>query len=175
MLLKEKKKCQADSAAGLYDSAVSSGGAVAVLAGAGHFAACELAGIKNFRLLVGVSGGAICTALRALGRTPKELLHMAVEEDFSSHLSFKGGVFGSVNQVGRWRQAIANLRKLVAMRESDLSSGSESLDDETWSSTGLLGTAGLGRFIQKNADECGLISMPSSFSSQPTRNGWQFS
>lgn len=129
-------------------SAVSSGGAVAVLAGAGKHAACQLAGVE-FDLYFGVSGGAIVNALRALGRTPQELLHLALEEDFSSHVSIKGGVFGSLSEtrnIINMAQRLICLSKLNAVEQAQFVSR-----EESWSGTGLLGTKGIGDFVSKHA------------------------
>lgn len=141
-----------------FSYAVSSGGTVSVLAGAGGFSACQLAGITEFKGLFGVSGGAIITALRALGRTPNELLHMAVEEDFSKHVAIKGGVLGPLYSQGRRkRQLIDALKRLVRIKTSPVAERAAIMgDEENWSSTGLLGTSGLGKFIQSNAVATGL-------------------
>lgn len=60
------------------------GGSRAILGSAGAIYACDMAGIKEWETLGGVSGGSIPTVLLAGGYTPAQLLKYAVELDFSS-------------------------------------------------------------------------------------------
>lgn len=133
-----------------YHIHISSGGVVSVLAGIGAFAAISIAGVKvNF--MGGVSGGSIVTAFRALGFTDKEMMHIGIHDDFSDHISAKGGIFGSVGELRDMRLKAARL--IQRFRSGKVSTEEFS---ETWHATGLLGTVGLGNFIDKKAAEKGL-------------------
>lgn len=129
---------------------VSSGGVVSVLAGIGVFCACKIAGV-DVRFVGGVSGGSIVTAIRALGFTEEEMVHIGIHDDFSNHISAKGGIFGSIGELKRIRKIAGDLLKRA--RESKVT---EEEICETWHSTGLLGTVGLGDFFKKKAAEKGM-------------------
>ncbi len=153
-------------------SAVSSGGTVAVLAGAGKHSACQLAGIDSFSLYYGVSGGAIFNAMRALGRSPKDCLHMAIFEDFSSHVSIRGGILGSFSE---FKELVGAAKRLARISAAPAEERADLIGDETWLGTGILGTKGLGEFIKKNARETGLgESWPETYCTMATlKNGSQ--
>lgn len=69
-----------------------SGGSRAILAGAGAILALNVAGHKRFKSVGGISGGSIPTVLLASGRDAKELMHQALDIDFSSMLTRHGGI-----------------------------------------------------------------------------------
>lgn len=134
-------------------AAVSSGGVVAALAGAGMHSAWQMAGLKEPALYFGVSGGAIVSALRAVGKTPKELLHLCIEEDFSTLLSRKGGAPRNL----RGKKRLANL---LLRRDPDSilqeAMDSDILDEEEKGSfNGFLSTAQLGQYINEIARSSG--------------------
>lgn len=134
----EKDKTEKDKTG--YEIVFSSGGAASVLAGAGAYAACQLAGIRKFRRIGGVSGGAILGSVIAAGITAREGLHLAVETEFGEHVNFKHGIYKSVRR--KLREARRVLKKTPAVKEFY-----GDRDYAEWPSTGLLGTCGLGRYI----------------------------
>ena len=131
---------------------VSSGGVIAILAGAGTNAAHTLARL-NVRHRFGASGGAIYTAVAATGRSTPQILRIAIEEHFGDNLDIAGGVLGGVGELKRrlgkavrlWRSKPAERAKILQEEDTD-----------TWLGTGLLGTTKLGKFIQRQADATGL-------------------
>lgn len=148
--------CKTDFAS--YHYVVSSGGTVATIAGAGGLSALDFASGGGGRLKLGsiggVSGGSIVAALYAIGMTPKELLHMALEEDFSRHITIKGGFFGPLSQM---KQLICAIRMRIRMSCDVACEHGEMLgDDVGWASTGLFGTSRLGQLIQRRAYQTGL-------------------
>jgi hypothetical protein len=145
------------------DFDVSSGGVISVLAGAGSLSALELAGV-NLRMRGGASGGAIVTALSAIGRTPKELLRLGITEDFGAKVDLNGGILGSLETAKR------TLRNLIRKYSKD--QRIELLtNEENWLTTGLLGTVNLGIFIEKHAAELGMSNTwPENYWTVATKN-----
>jgi len=60
------------------------GGSRAILGSAGAILACDMAGVKDWKTLGGVSGGSVPTVLLAAGYSPAELLRYSIDLDFSA-------------------------------------------------------------------------------------------
>ncbi|MBX9572437.1 MAG: patatin-like phospholipase family protein [Candidatus Obscuribacterales bacterium] len=125
-----------------FELAISSGGATSALAGAGTLLACELAGIRSFRRIGGVSGGSLVTVLRSLGVPNVELVKMALTTEFSDHLCLKHGIAGAL-------KALRNFGRV----ETECHEGGDTYT--TWQMTGLYGSDGLGALIEAKAMEVG--------------------
>ncbi|MBX9571273.1 MAG: patatin-like phospholipase family protein [Candidatus Obscuribacterales bacterium] len=122
------------------DLIISSGGAAAVLGGTGSIAACQLAGLMNFRRIGGVSGGSIVAVLTAAGLPASQLLHMTLETSFSDHLKPEhGSMFRLLKLIGR------GLKRELAPEHIRV--------DQVNSRHGLYGTDTLGHFIEKMVAE----------------------
>lgn len=148
-----------------YDLAVSSGGATSVLAGTGTFLACHLAGIRKFRRIGGVSGGAIFSSIASSGITCKNLLHLTLDTDFGKHVSVQDGVLKAIRK---------GYRRLRQGRFSRFAGKAFRKDHEEWTATGLLGSNGIGEFILRNARAHGITGWPESFWTMATaRDGAQ--
>lgn len=146
-----------------YEIALSSGGAAATLAGVGTMLACHIAGITKWRRISGISGGSIVASLRAVGLDASNLLHVALETDFSRLIDWKKGLFGVPG-------------KLLARAFNCADSSAELPRDwaeKPW--TGLLGTQGIGEVIRQMAKRCGLgDKWPANFQTMATtKNGSQ--
>jgi len=71
---------------------VSSGGSRAILAGAGVVLICDLAGIKNWKSIGGISGGSLPTVMMASGMDARTTVTTAIDVDFSSLLTRRGSM-----------------------------------------------------------------------------------
>ena len=117
-----------------YDLVISSGGAAAVLGGTGCLLACELAGLKSFRRIGGVSGGSLVAALSAAGLRSNDLVKLALATSFSKYLKLEHGIFGIV---GDW----------FGIRKRSAAHNREFQHNCRWN--GLTGSDALGHFIEK--------------------------
>lgn len=71
---------------------ISSGGSRAILAGAGVVLACHHAGITNWKSIGGISGGSLPTAFLASGMDARTAVATALDVDFASLLTRRGGM-----------------------------------------------------------------------------------
>jgi len=140
---------------GHYDLLFGTGGATALLAGAGLYSACQLAGLSKFRRIGGVSGGSIFACIASTGVPASQALRMTIETNFDEHVKFEHGIYKSI------RRGWSNLGSLISR------SGSEELDEHPdyreWPITGLLGTSELGLYIRNHAASVGVDCWPESF------------
>ncbi len=140
-----------------YEIALSSGGAASTLASVGTLLACRMAGISNWRRISGISGGSIVASLHAVGLTADELLHVALETDFSRLIDWKKAAFGI---------PISLLGKLFG-RATDTAALPPEWSEKPWS--GLLGTQGIGAVIQQSAQRTGIgQTWPHNFQTMAT-------
>lgn len=72
---------------------IGSGGSRAILAGAGAILACHAAGLNKFKHIGGASGGSIPSSLLATGIHPVQLVHLAVETNFSDLITRHASVW----------------------------------------------------------------------------------
>lgn len=140
-----------------YELAISSGGATAVLAGAGAYAACGIAGLKitkNF----GVSGGGIFSAVTATGIDAREALRITLETDFTRYVTFQDGMAHAI------RRGLGNvLRRMDSIVEP---AGPKEYAD--WHVTGLLGSNNLGKFVLNESRKRGIEGWPEKFVTMAT-------
>lgn len=141
-----------------YELAVSSGGATAVLAAAGTILACDVAGIRRFRRVYGVSGGAIFGAVVATGISSQQTLHMVMETNFSEHVTINDGIWKAL------RKSIRRLQNFPRAYPGNIFRQSHS----EWNSTGLLGSAKLGRYVRHRMQDQGLGVWPEPFCTMAT-------
>lgn len=141
-----------------YELAVSSGGATAVLAGAGANAACSMSGItiaRNF----GVSGGGIFSAVVATGVDARQALHITMETDFTKYVTFQDGLAHAV------RRGLGNVLRRGVETIVEPAGPKEYAD---WHVTGLLGSNNLGKFVLNEARQRGIQGWPEKFVTMAT-------
>ena len=141
-----------------YELAVSSGGATAVLAGAGAYAACSLAGVTKFRRILGASGGAIFGSVISCGLNAREALHLTVETRFSDHVTFADGIWLSL------KRQLGCLRRLPA----GYPGAASKTEHVEWPSTGLMGTRKLSKYLNKVKDEYSVKGWPAPYVTMAT-------
>lgn len=141
-----------------YDLAVSSGGPTAILAGTGTVVACELAGIKNFRRIMGVSGGGIFSSILSSGPSVSEVVHLVTETDFGKYVRIEEGFASAV------ADSIRRIRKVPSSKPNK--PGRPHFEE--WNVSGVLGSAPLGDFILDQLSSRGISGWPERFVTMAT-------
>ncbi len=119
-----------------YYLTFSSGGSTAFLASLGALLSCSAAGLNKFRMLGGVSAGAIASALTSTGLNAVDLLHLGLGLDFNEHL-------------GLWHDLRRNWRRYFKSSKSPIYENEQEPIQRRC--TGLLSTDRLGSFIENYA------------------------
>ena len=109
---------------------ISSGGSRAILAGAGVVLACHHAGISTWKSIGGISGGSLPTVFMSSGMDAKTTVSTALDVDFASLLTRRGGMlkilFASLMQrryeKTRPRFGVLSSEKLGTFLETKVSS-----------------------------------------------------
>ena len=141
-----------------FELAVSSGGATSVLAGAGSIVACELSGIRRFRRVYGVSGGAIFGSIASAGLSASEVLHLVLDTQFADHVTFNDGILRAL------RKACKRLRGLPSGYPGKVFEQ----EHAEWHVSGLMGSGRLGRFIVGHLERHGVQGWPQPFCTMAT-------
>lgn len=126
---------------------VGSGSPAALLSGLGTLLACWAAGLTEFRMMGGVSAGAVITAL-AHWLKPVELARVIMPINFEDRISFRADL------LRLWR-------KLSGQEEKVCDNGP---DIEEWRITGLLSTQGIAACIENSLRmSCTEVKWPKTF------------
>lgn len=141
---------------GDFEIVFGSGGTVALLAAAGAYSACQLAGLK-LRRIGGASGGAVLACMAASGLGAPQTLRLTIQTSFNDHVNYRHGIYKSV------QNGIEQVKAIVVDTNEKPAQDSAHPDYPEWPVTGLLGTTGLGRYIKEQADKAGVQSWPESF------------
>lgn len=139
-----------------YEIVFSAGGTVALLAAAGSYSACHLAGIRKFRRIGGASGGAVFACIAATGLSAPQALRMTIETGYDDHVNYKHGIYKSI------RRGLKQVQSLVCESEQPFSEPDHP-DYREWPATGIFGTCGLGRYIKQQAEAVGVDRWPDPF------------
>lgn len=126
---------------------VGSGSPAALLSGLGTMLACWAAGLTQFRMMGGVSAGAVITAL-AHWLKPVQLAHVILPIKFDDRISFRADL------LRLWR-SISGDSEEVCKSGPDI---------EEWRITGLLSTRGIATCIENSLRlGCGDVRWPTTF------------
>lgn len=130
-----------------YYLTVGSGSPAALLSGLGTLLACWSAGITQFRMMGGVSAGAVVTAL-AHWLDPVSLARVILPIKFEDRVSFRADL------LALWQSVSGEAVELC-------DSGP---DIEEWRVTGLLSTRGIATTIENSLKlRCGELNWPKTF------------